>query len=506
MQLNKDQLYASMPDNTTGQILPLTMRNFVDSVELKYDNWTVVKPGNIAGNKFPDPDINGHIVLPSNTVWVINGAVTVLYPIYYEDNVTITGMSGSYLTDTLGLDASAGALALINSSASNTILNMRNLGISMVGTSGRVFEIDDPTICVFSMIAFQCSALGTINFTGGEGDCYFVDRCICIVTGTALQLTGTGGNLIFDGTRSGVFHAAEMFDLQGTFNGVFISDCYSESSFSMFRILDDSVAEKGIITGCVANSAAAFINGIDETSVTFTFANNVGMRNTIVGGSLVMARNATTTPLSSSAFVDINGNSQDVLVDLACRFERSAPLVLKYLGAETINAQAVASVNISTGGVLAGNFNFAFFKNGEIVAQTYDVTPTSITHVTTTASVTLPAAADSLYNGAIVVISGADQPEYNGSFVISNLGGGNTTFDYTMASDPGADATGTLVAGIPVSPIFQARLESASSVITLSMCCDMLLETDDEIKIMVMDDSGAASTITVGYLTFSIRQ
>jgi len=63
---------------------------------------------------------------------------------------------------------------------------------------------------------------------------------------------------------------------------------------------------------------------------------------------------------------------------------------------------------------------------------------TSITYSTTTATLTT-SSAHGLSTGQIVVISGASPSQYNGTYTITVTG--TTTFTYTMASNPGANAT-----------------------------------------------------------------
>jgi len=64
----------------------------------------------------------------------------------------------------------------------------------------------------------------------------------------------------------------------------------------------------------------------------------------------------------------------------------------------------------------------------------------TITHSTTTASVSHTS--HGMANGDKVAIRGADQQEYNGVFAISNVTA--NAYDYTMGSDPGENATGTI--------------------------------------------------------------
>ena len=103
-------------------------------------------------------------------------------------------------------------------------------------------------------------------------------------------------------------------------------------------------------------------------------------------------------------------------------------------------------INISTGG---GHFMVAC--NGTDATMAYDgtswfsIAPTStaqtissITYVTTTATLTT-AIAHGLLTGNKVTIAGASPAAYNGTYTITVTG--VNTFTYTMASNPGANAT-----------------------------------------------------------------
>ncbi len=84
----------------------------------------------------------------------------------------------------------------------------------------------------------------------------------------------------------------------------------------------------------------------------------------------------------------------------------------------------------------------------------------TITHVTTTASVSHTA--HGMANGDKVVIRGADQQAYNGIFAISNVTA--NAYDYTMGSDPGTNATGTITAtGVVVEGLTDASGQVSAS-------------------------------------------
>jgi hypothetical protein len=67
------------------------------------------------------------------------------------------------------------------------------------------------------------------------------------------------------------------------------------------------------------------------------------------------------------------------------------------------------------------------------------VTISGISYVTTTATVTTTGS-HGLSTGAIVVVSGASPSAYNGTFSITYVS--DTQFSYTMATNPGTNATG----------------------------------------------------------------
>lgn len=92
----------------------------------------------------------------------------------------------------------------------------------------------------------------------------------------------------------------------------------------------------------------------------------------------------------------------------------------------------------------------AFNLEGNVLTKVTDadypgwssVTPTSITRVGTTATVTMPSATN-WQTGGQVIVSGASPSEYNGTFIITVSD--STHFDYTMLSAPASSpATGTI--------------------------------------------------------------
>ena len=116
-------------------------------------------------------------------------------------------------------------------------------------------------------------------------------------------------------------------------------------------------------------------------------------------------------------------------------------LGLKYQAKQTENGGAVFVKNAVIAYQLTSS---AFTEITDIdypSRHTYAVT--SITRSGATATVTTTAT-NSLQTGDSVIIAGANQAEYNGTFTITVTGG--TTFTYTVSGTPATPATGTITA------------------------------------------------------------
>ena len=96
-------------------------------------------------------------------------------------------------------------------------------------------------------------------------------------------------------------------------------------------------------------------------------------------------------------------------------------------------------------------------------------TSCTITNSTTTATVTQTSHGYS--NSDDIKINGADQAPYNGNFSISNVSA--NAYDYTMDSDPGGNATGTIISSGAIlsgltdgsGDISQSRAFSSATVV-----------------------------------------
>lgn len=106
-------------------------------------------------------------------------------------------------------------------------------------------------------------------------------------------------------------------------------------------------------------------------------------------------------------------------------------------------ATGVAGTIIPNTAILQSTSGARYGITDPVTIQDNTASITSITHIGTTAFVTL-ASNQSLFTGLSVTIAGASPSEYNGTFTIEVTG--NNTFTYTMASEPAGNATGTLTA------------------------------------------------------------
>jgi RHS repeat-associated protein/uncharacterized delta-60 repeat protein len=97
------------------------------------------------------------------------------------------------------------------------------------------------------------------------------------------------------------------------------------------------------------------------------------------------------------------------------------------------------TANSSTPGGVAGYRSYDWVQHGEVGTKTSTLSRSGST-------VTVSSTAHGFSNGDFVVINGADQPEYNGGFVISNVSA--NSFDYTISGSPATPATGTIKAAL----------------------------------------------------------
>lgn len=117
-----------------------------------------------------------------------------------------------------------------------------------------------------------------------------------------------------------------------------------------------------------------------------------------------------------------------------------------------VNSQICANSATFFGGSTAANVTGAVDTSvdqvlavtGQLVTPTNTKSVTSLTRSGSTATATVTA--HGYANGQSVLMAGANETEYNGTFVISNVT--TNTFDYTVTGTPATPATGTITAAL----------------------------------------------------------
>lgn len=130
----------------------------------------------------------------------------------------------------------------------------------------------------------------------------------------------------------------------------------------------------------------------------------------------------------------------------------SGSITAKSAGATVTFFSNPVTVSITTkdvGGAVVGSANvFLTAASGGLGILPAGATVSSITRINSTTAEATHAAAHNMSTGDKVYIQGANQAAYNGVFTITLVGVATPTtmYRYTLASDPGTNATGTLTA------------------------------------------------------------
>ncbi len=241
-------------------------------------------------------------------------------------------------------------------------------------------------------------------------------------TRNSLITTSTGVVTLSTITRVGVVATATTSTAHGLATGEFIA-----------------------ITGCTPSdyNGVFQITVLNSTSFTYTMASVPSGSASVVGTYTIGITDAIETlmnyssPTTQKLFAAVNGSFYDCSTN---------PATLLYAG--SFANDRWQHINFSTAG---GNFLVAC--NGADATMLYDGTAwykmattataqtiSSLTSSGTTATVTT-SSAHGLVTDNRVVISGATETPYNGTFRITVTG--STTFTYTMASSTTSPATGT---------------------------------------------------------------
>jgi hypothetical protein len=177
---------------------------------------------------------------------------------------------------------------------------------------------------------------------------------------------------------------------------------------------------------------------------------------------------STLTPVTYSGSSTIeDGNWQAVtLNDAAYLFQRGYEPI--YFNPTTGVLDDVTSAT-NTATVTMVNTWDVTLLNTHVISATHSGTVAEITHLN-----------HRLATGDEVIISGANETEYNGTFTITVLD--DNTYEYTMSSSPSQDATGTVLANSKIAVVEHDSHGFA---------------TGDEVKISGANETGYNGTFTI---------
>jgi hypothetical protein len=222
-------------------------------------------------------------------------------------------------------------------------------------------------------------------------------------TSTASSISGT--TLTIGGTITGTFAVGQIISGTGVTSGTTIT------------ALGTGTGGAGTYTVSVSQTVSSVaINGAVGVSLTNPYIPNnlaIGGAANIGGAATIGGNTAITGTLSTTGDATFSGTGQ-----------------IKLPAGTTAQRSALPSY---------GMFRFNSTTNQfEGYNSAVGTTISTITFSTTTATLTT-ASAHGLSSGAVVVVTGATPSAYNGTFAITVTG--TTTFTYTMASNPGANAS-----------------------------------------------------------------
>ncbi len=285
MSENLDQLLARFPDNDTGDIEPEDVRVFVESTELKYDNWVVVKPSQPNGNKFPDP-VAGEITLEENTAYIINGKVNVFGTILSSFTNTLIAISQDPSIDSIALDGSQGAVPLFGDYAGATSVKVLGCGLFDETVSGRIFGITNAQAIVVQNSQIAAVNLGDIAAGTASPTLVFKD-VIFAANDTPIDFGGTWDTMTFDGcttTPPPLFQTTgDTIDLTGcTFNALGIIGCRGQANVAgkfFFTTTGDPNGDQASVhlNRRDVGRIGGFITGVDNTALNWTFSDNINI-------------------------------------------------------------------------------------------------------------------------------------------------------------------------------------------------------------------------------------
>lgn len=349
---------------------------------------------------------------------------------------------------TLAEQAIAGVQTITMSNANYTLSNLngvldeaRNMVLIVQGTNSGVYQIIAPLNQPKMYVVYNNTTGGyaiTIGAASGS--------VISIPNGVTAQVytdgtnfysaqTGSAGNFSVNGNLSVTGTSTET----GNLSAAGALSAYTAATSTASSISGTTLTIGGTLTGAFfvgqIISGTGVISGTTITALgsgtggagTYTVSISQTVSSTAINGAVGVSLNNPYIPgaLSVGGATAINGT---LSVAQDATFGGTGEIKLPV----GTTAQRTA---LPTYGMFRYNSTNNQFEGYNAAVGT---TISSITFVTTTATLTT-ATSHGLSTGAVVTITGASPAAYNGTFSITVTG--STTFTYTMASNPGANAT-----------------------------------------------------------------
>jgi hypothetical protein len=372
-QIDYAALIASFPNNNVKAITASNMRDFVDSVMLYWDNVVVVKPTQPEGNAFPTPVANV-ITLAANTLYLVNGGVTVEGELTWSAGSVVASISGDPTMDYLILDNALTSHKLIK--ATSVSGGLYNVGLSTANSGSSIFGMT--TTVNFSVwgCRFATSKMG--SWAGSTGRTWFKNCRTASIT-DKLSLTGTFVFTRFDDFSTGT--TQETVDIvnfgTSTHTDLRIENCVYNMAASQFLFENLTTGDftEGKFLNCTplsGNAGNLCTTTLDDDSNVY-FHGCEGYDDTFTGvypyGGLVFSGNSTSTVSTGAGnFVKIVSNNTDVLISQSTGLTRSATMQITVANAGDYWVTATGSLRRASGAT-GINYDLQLFVNGTAYAN-----------------------------------------------------------------------------------------------------------------------------------------
>lgn len=221
------------------------------------------------------------------------------------------------------------------------------------------------------------------------------------------------------------------------------------SSMGAVRVKNGAFCKKTTIASTIAPAkhAALDLGGADPTTDT---VRDLTITNNTVGVLLKGSGNVT---YNFRNFI-FSGNTKDVRVDFGSGdtvtiniLEGGTAIVIGDI--DNVNGSTIDIINAKTVRVTVNDENGVALQNARVLLEAADGTGSlpyqdTVTITRSGATASVSHTTHGMKTGDEVIIRGADQQEYNGSFAITNVT--TNAYDYTVSGAPTTPATGTIQA------------------------------------------------------------